>query len=132
MKAIDVVLAYAKLDLEEQSSVNELLTIISKDRHALCILQNDALNLSADIRSEMDDVSSTNVVHVPFGTSKKPETRGRPPAPNGATALARKFLATNPNGSALSFRVYAMEINPTLAVATLNATFYKTKRRLAA
>ena len=131
MKAIDVVLAYAKLDLEEQSSVNELLTIISKDRHALCILQNDALNLSADIRSEMDDVSSTNVVHVPFRDSFSPPGFW-PPAPNGATALARKFLATNPNGSALSFRVYAMEINPTLAVATLNSTFYKTKRRLAA
>ena len=132
MKAIQVVLAYAKLPPEEMAEANELMSILSRERHALSLLQKEMLEVAGDARSEMGEIPSDNVVHGVFGSSVKPAIkRGRKPLPNGPLELALSYMKTHPNGSCWEFKEHALKINPLASSSSLSNAYYKVRRRAA-
>lgn len=119
MKALEILLAYAKLPAEEQGQVNQLLSILHKDRAALSQIQKE---MTACLE---EDTPSDNVIPI------RPRSNGRKPIPNGPTAIVRELLASNPDISFQEAVNHATRVNPGINRNTFSATFYAERRKVA-
>lgn len=115
MKALDILLAYGKLPLDEQDKVGAILMNSQAMRNALAQAQK---HLSDAV--SQDDSEPSNVINVPFGSSK------------GPSDLVRDFLKQYPHGSCRECKEYAERFNPSVKLGSVTVMFYKLRGRRAA
>jgi hypothetical protein len=113
--------------MAEQVQANELMTLIFSQRHALCTLQESALDDSEEIRSQMGTLPSDNgknVVHGLFGNPRPQETRGAKAGVNGPTALLRRLHAENPGASPKEALAFCLGINPEINRSSVQSIWW--------